>query len=473
MVRFAPEGQRPADMLTDSQGLPVANADAATIEALDHVLGQWLGYGKDFAPFMMMAERASDVPLVQMQAAALNITMDEPAAHQAAGAQLALAQARQADMTARERAWLQAISAWHDGALDGAAAAFEEMASAWPRDLFAAKLGQLAHFNLGNAEGMLRISEAIGPANRDVGYVYGMRAFALEELNRLDEAEADARRAVAINRSDPWAHHAAAHVMETQGRIEDGIAWMEGLADTWDACNSFMYTHNWWHTALFYIDSDRPEQALALYDNRVWGVWKTFCQDQINAISLLARLELRGVDAGDRWRDIATYLVPRLHEHFSPFLDLQYLYGLARAGEGAAVTEMLASLEDRAGRARPFERTAWVEAAVPAAHGVVAHAKGDWGTAARLLGDALPHLQVIGGSHAQRALFGALWLDALIKAQWNDRALAALVANDHARGNIAHTKRDLATIYDRLGRAEDALTARQQAERLTRRYRAA
>lgn len=460
-------------MLTDSQGLPVANADTATIRALDHVLGQWLGYGKDFAPFMMTAQRATDVPLVQLQMAALNITMDETVAHQAAGAQLSLAAARAGDMTAREQAWLKAMSAWHSGALDTAAAGFEEMAVAWPRDLFAAKLGQLLFFNLGNAEGMLRISDAIVPANRDIGYVYGMRAFALEELNRLEEAEDEARRAIAINRNDPWAHHAGAHVMETQGRLEDGIAWMEGLADTWEACNSFMYTHNWWHTALFHIDSDRTDQALALYDTRIWGVWKEFCQDQINAVSLLARLELRGVDVGDRWRDLASYLLPRLHEHFSPFLDLQYLYGLARAGENAAVTEMLASLEDRAGRARPFERTAWVEAAVPAAHGVVAHAKGDWSTAARLLGESLPHLQTIGGSHAQRALFGALWLDALIRAGWNDRALAELQANDHARSNIAHTKRDLATIYDRLGRAEDALTARQQAERLTRRYRAA
>ncbi|MCW5748352.1 MAG: tetratricopeptide repeat protein, partial [Alphaproteobacteria bacterium] len=79
----------------------------------------------------------------------------------------------------------------------------------------------------------------------------------------------------------------------------------------------------------------------------------------------------------------------------------------------------------------------------------------------------------IGGSHAQRALFGALWLDALIRAGWNDRALAELRANERARGNVAHIKRDLAAIYDRLGRAEDSLSAREQADHLTRRYRAA
>ena len=144
-------------------------------------------------------------------------------------------------------------------------------------------------------------------------------------------------------------------------------------------------------------------------------MWKEFSEDQINAISLLARLELRGVDVGDRWADVAIYLKPRLHEHFSPFLDLQYLYGLARAGEQSAVTEMLASLEDRAERAKPFEREAWADCAVPAAHGLAAHAKGDFAEAARLLGQAMPHLQTIGGSIAQRALFGAIHLDALMR----------------------------------------------------------
>jgi Flp pilus assembly protein TadD len=101
----------------------------------------------------------------------------------------------------------------------------------------------------------------------------------------------------------------------------------------------------------------------------------------------------------------------------------------------------------------------------------VAHARGDWQAGATLLGEALPHLQAIGGSHAQRSLFGALWLDALIRAGWNDRALAELRAGERARGNVAHIKRDLAAIYERLGRAEDALTAREQAARLTQHYR--
>ena len=260
-----------------------------------------------------------------------------------------------------------------------------------------------------------------------------MYAFGLEECNRIDEAEAHARKAIEMQRKDPWAHHALAHCLEARGRLVEGVAFLQSVSDTWEDCNSFMYTHNWWHLALFLIDLDRLDEALALFDTRVWGVWKEFSEDQINAISLLARLELRGVDVGARWADVASYLEQRLHDHFVPFLDLQYLYALARAGKQSAVTEMLASLEDRAEQAKPFEREAWADCAVPAAHGLAAHARGDYAEAARLLGQAMPHLQPIGGSIAQRALFGAIHLDALIKSGWNDAAVKILQADERER----------------------------------------
>ncbi len=457
-------------MLKDSRGLPVANADRAAIAAIDHALGQWLGYGADLARFVTFAATVPDVPMVQMQSATLHLSMDAPDAHANARRLLDAAAERAADMTSREREWLVGCRAWAAGDTARAREAFDWVVDGWPRDLFAAKLAQLLHFNVGDFEGMLRVADRIAPSNRDNGYVLGMRAFALEQLNRLEEAEADGRRAVEMNPADAWAHHAVAHVMETRGKLDEGIAWMEAHAPSWERCNSFMYTHNWWHLALYHIDRDQPSRALELYDWRVWGRWKEFCQDQINAVSLLARLELRGVDVGDRWRDVAIYLKPRLHEHYSAFLDLHYLYGLARAGERAAATEMLASLEERAGRARSFEHAAWVEACLPAARGLMAYGEGDWKQAARLLGRALPHLQSIGGSHAQRGLFGTIHVDALIRAGWNDLAATALAADDRARGSVPHVKRQLATVYARMGRAEDAAAIGLHGDRLARRY---
>ena len=82
------------------------------------------------------------------------------------------------------------------------------------------------------------------PANGDNHYVWGMYAFGLEECNRLDEAETAARKAIAMDRRDPWAHHAVAHCLEARGRMLEGVAFLEEMSDTWEGCNSFMYTHN-------------------------------------------------------------------------------------------------------------------------------------------------------------------------------------------------------------------------------------
>ena len=178
------------------------------------------------------------------------------------------------------------------------------------------------------------------PAAGDVPYLHGMLAFAWEQCHVLEQAEAAARKAIAMCRKEPWAHHALAHVMLTQGRIEEGHAFMEDVSATWTGLNSFMVTHNWWHQALFALEMERHDEVLDLYDQQVWGVAKDYSQDQINAISLLARLELAGVDVGNRWQDLGNYLASRVQDQVLPFLDMQYLYGLARAQRAEADTLM-------------------------------------------------------------------------------------------------------------------------------------
>ena len=457
-------------MARDGQGLEIGSADAGAIEALDFLREEWLVFGKRFQPFMEAADREERCALLPAMAANLALSMNSVEGHALGARHLKRARSMEKDASTRERAWIAATAAWLAGDTDKSLAIHEKMVAEWPRDLLAGKLGQLHAFNLGDAKALLRIGERLLEANRENHFAWGMCAFGLEECHRLDEAESHARHAIEMERKDPWAHHALAHCHEARGRLVEGVAFLRSMADTWEDCNSFMYTHNWWHLALFLIDLDRTDEALAVFDQRVWGVWKEFSEDQINAISLLARLELRGVDVGGRWTDIASYVKERLHDHFVPFLDLQYLYALARAGEGSAVTEMLASLEDRAESAKPFERETWADCTVPAAHGLAAHAKGDHVEAVRLLGQAMPHLGTIGGSIAQRSLFGAIHLDALMRSGWNDAALKILLADERERPDIPATKRGLADIYRRLGRTEQAMAADYQAQQLVRRY---
>ncbi len=460
--------------MKDGQGLDVSNAHAGAIGAIDLLRTEWLAFGDRLPEVVAAADKEESCGLLPVMSACLLLTVNSTAAYAMAKRQFGHGkQLIGKSGNAREQAWIAMGDSAFAGDKEKAQKIAEKIVSEWPQDLIAAKVGQVHAIDRGDAEGVLRIADLVLPANKDNHAVISMRAFGLEECNRLDEAEAEARRAIAMHRADPWAHHAVAHCLEARGRMLEGVAFLRSMADTWTGLNSFMLTHLWWHLALFLIDLDRPDEALELFDRHVWGVDKDFSEDQINAISLLARVELHGNQVGDRWADIAQHVKPRIAENFTPFLDLQYLYGLARAGEQSAVTEMLANIEDRAERAAPSEREAWADCAVPAAHGLAAHAKGDHANAARYLGQALPHLTPIGGSIAQRALFGAIHLDAMIHAGWNDAALKVLQADERERPTVPSTKRALGVLLRKLGRSEQAMAAEYQAAQLGKQYREA
>ena len=164
-----------------------------------------------------------------------------------------------------------------------------------------------------------------------------MIAFAYEQCHMLPEAEKPRpARAIRLQRKEPWAHHALAHVLLTQGRNDEARAFLDDVKETWTGLNSFMLTHNWWHLSLVMIEQGEAERVLEHFAGQIWGVWKEYSQDQIGAVSLLARLELAGVDVGDRWQDVADYLAARVDDTCSRSSTMQYLYGLARAGRPEA-----------------------------------------------------------------------------------------------------------------------------------------
>ncbi|MFN4119225.1 tetratricopeptide repeat protein [Acidovorax sp.] len=404
----------------DSLGNPVTLHEPASAAALNDFVD---GFIACEARAVNILQAAGDVSaIVQACCAALHMFAESADAPRNARPFIDQALASAPQASEREQRFVAAVAAWVHGDLPRAIALHEEQARQHPRDLASLKLGQYHLFNCGDSPGMLRLALQALPAAGDVPYLHGMLAFGWEQCHLLTQAESAARRAVALCRKEPWAHHALAHVMLTQGRIAEGTDFIGSVSDTWTGLNSFMVTHNWWHQALFLLEQERHDEVLALYDRQVWGVVKDYTQDQINAISLLARLELAGVHVGaHRWADVAGYLErQRLADHVLPFLDLQYLYGLARADCADAVATLLRNIESHAAtRTESHARTVWQQVCVPAAHGLVAHARGDWATAVAQLGTALPRLLEIGGSHAQRDLFHQIWVDALQhNGQW-------------------------------------------------------
>lgn len=451
--------------MKDSQGLDVTTDSPQAINAINQFTEQLLSYGSNPEVILEGLKVDPNSAILNAHAAALHLFAESADAPLQADPYLQTAKKFLATATEREKLYVAAVDAWAQGDADRAVAYHEEIAQKFPRDVVSVQLGQYHYFNLGDSQGLLHLIEKVLPANDDNHYIYGMLAFGLEQCHRLSEAEAVGRKATEMHRHDPWAHHAVAHVLETQGRIEEGIAWMEDLSDTWEDIGTF-YTHNWWHTALYYLDREDIPRALELYDQHIWGrAAKEFSQCQIDAISFLLRLELRGIDVDTRWQEIGSYLIGRLHEHVLGYLDLHYIYALARAGQDELVDEMLNSILTHAEIAKPYICKTWAEVAVPAVRGLIAHARGYWLTTVAELGAALPRLHEMGGSHAQRDVFEQVYLDALLRSADFQRARVLLEKRAAARGNIPSIQRGLALTYKQLGLADKSHRAASRAER--------
>ena len=386
----------------DCYDLPVTGACSKSAKGYDRYVREFISYGPDLRVLFDHADASPGAPLLNAHAAALHMAFEGAEGWDAATPYLEKMRATHAQGTERERLFCDATEAWKTMDFARAMAALDELTVRWPADLCAIKWGQYHAFNLGDAAALLRFGERARIVHENAPYAHGMTAFALEQNHRLEEAEEEGMKASEIALDDAWAHHAVAHVMETQGRAREGARWLSHCAHTWAQKGVFIRDHNYWHAALFQLSLGHEQEALAIYDDKLWGAWPEFPQEQIGAVSMLWRLELRGADVGERWTPVVEQARARAGEHIFPFHDLHYLFALARAGEPDEAARFIASLEKHAETAID---PAWGEVTLPVAKALLAYTRGDHEDALALLGPALNSLHRIGGSHAQRHVF--------------------------------------------------------------------
>jgi len=437
-------------MQRDCQGNALAAENPATLRAVNDFIEGFLAYETRAENVVAAADADGECCIASAYAGILWMLLEAAEGAQRAAKYLAAAERTAARAAPREQWTTALLRAWIEGDVPGAARMCGRIATEFPRDLVAVKLEQYFEFNRGNAPGMLRAALKVLDRNDEIAYAHGMAAFAYEQCHRLEEAEREAEHALALRAKEPWAQHALAHVMLTRGRIDQGARFLETASCAWTGLNSFMLTHLWWHLALFNLSQGRGARVLEIYDRHCWGVAKHYSQDQIGAVSLLARMELAGIDVAGRWEELARHLAARAHDTLQPFLTLQYLYGLARAGRAEAGA-LLAAVRRAAEAGPAHAREVWHEVALPACEGLVAYARRDYQTAWRKLTHAQPRLIETGGSHAQRDLFEQILLDIAIKSGRDIAAqrMAELRRQTDCEGVPVNAA--LAGIYARLG----------------------
>jgi hypothetical protein len=387
---------------SDHHGHALSGASRAAAERYQNALAAYHRLAGD--PMGELKAAVADSPGFTMAHALMAymcvLGSDEPT--RAMGAR-SYAKANTLAADAREQAHLAALRHILAGEYRAAGRTLEDLSLDHPRDVLALQVGQTMDFMVGDSR-MLRdrIARALpawSTGAPDHHAVLGMHAFGLEETGLYAEAEAAGRRAVELEPRNGWARHAVAHVLEMQDRRRDGLAWMRTDPDTWSR-ESFFAVHNWWHTALFHLGLGEVDEVLALYDGPIYGQASTMAFDLDDAASLLWRLTLMDVDAGERWAALADVYETQPHGRYA-FDDAHAMMAFAATGRDAAAEATVAALTASAsgqGEAADVAR----EVGLPVAQAIQAFGRGDYVRSADLLRDVRNRAGRFGGSHAQR-----------------------------------------------------------------------
>jgi tetratricopeptide (TPR) repeat protein len=245
-----------------------------------------------------------------------------------------------------------AARAWLDGDSAYAVTLYGAILTDRPHDVLALALAHALDFHLGRRRMMRdRIAKVLPHWTAEMpGYscILAMYAFALEENGQYRRAEKIARRALALDPGHPGAIHVVAHVMEMQGRVNDGLRFLAAVESAGGE-RTGLSVHLAWHRALFHLDASDPESALAIYDAQIATAGSGDMAVLADGAALLWRLQLQDVDVGERWRLLANRWAMHNLAEARPFYVVHAMMAFIAAGRPAAAMRLAEALPSSRG----------------------------------------------------------------------------------------------------------------------------
>jgi len=415
--------------LTDARGLTTSTGNSRSLDGYERALTLLHGYYGD--PLAAIDEVLAEDPqfvLGHALRAGMLITASDRTVEPLLKDSVEAAEALSKWANDRERRHIAAARAWLDGDFALSLKTYGNIVVDYPRDSLALQIAHIEDFLLGQSamlrDRVARALPAWSKEDEDYGYLLGMHAFGLEETNLYERAEEQGRRALQMNPRDPWAVHAVAHVMEMQGRKEEGITWLTSRENDWAPDNMFAI-HNWWHLALFHLDLDDVGAVLALYDERIRNTTSGMALDLIDASAMLWRLHLRGIDTGRRWQELASAWKVRNADGHYVFNDVHALMAYLGAGDREAARALVATMQ-AAAAATNTNAMMTRDVGLPMALGLIAYQNEEYADAISHLLDIPVIAHRFGGSHAQRDIIDLTLLEAALRG--GEKRLATALA---------------------------------------------
>jgi tetratricopeptide (TPR) repeat protein len=444
-------------MLTDRHGNAIPGATREAADLFDEAVDAFNLYRGDPLKLLDAAvEAAPTFAMAHVAKAQILGLATEPKA--TADAKALVAKLKKLPLRERELSHVAILDLLLDGNWTTAGLALGRHNARYPRDLVALQSAHLVDFYSANSRELRdRIARALPEwTSGEAGYsiLLGMYAFGLEECGDYARAEELGRRALAMQPLDCWAHHAVSHVMEMQGRVEDGVGWMIAREPYSAADDNFFKVHNWWHRALCHLGLNETDEALALYDGPIRKSCSPVALDLVDAAALLWRLHLMEADVGGRWQELAAAWDQHADGKTYSFNDWHAVMAYLGAGRDRDVERILATYKRDFGSA---EGARWArEIGLQLITGFRSFWRGDYEIAVERLYDARHIVNAFGGSHAQRDIIDWTLTEAALRGGFSD--LAKALANERlarkphnpinrdflARAQSAHAPADVA-----------------------------
>jgi tetratricopeptide (TPR) repeat protein len=409
-------------MYRDARDVTVSCGNRKALDLYETALRQYHSYvGDPIATIDQALAEAPEFALGHAFRAGVLMMFSEQRFVPEARASVAAAEALSSQANERERLLTRAAHRLVDGDWNEACRVYDRVLVENPRDAFAVQTAHLLDFYRGDALNLRnRISRVLphwSAGVPDYSYILGMHAFGLEECNQYPAAEATGRKALELQPKDGWAVHAVVHVMEMQGRVDEGIDWLESRESDWAPDNGFAF-HNWWHLALFYLDRQRHERVLALYDQHILPEPAEFSLQLVDATAMLWRLYLLGIDTGERFQAVADAWEQKLEVErgFYSFNDVHALLAFLGAERERAARQVLDDLAATARGTGGSNVTMAREVGLPLGRGFQTFARGRYQEAIDLIEAVRDTAHRFGGSHAQRDLLTLTLIEAAIRA---------------------------------------------------------
>ncbi len=327
----------------------------------------------------------------------------------------------------KERLWYQVAFAWSNLNYELAIELLAVLAELYSEDCLSVKVAEWLFYCTGQAyqaKRYLALCEKIAVHHKKNSAFLAMHSFAYELSGDCEKAYTLASRSLELDPNMAWAHHTISHIFLKQSKSVAGISFLTEVRPRIRRFLSYPSPrHLNWHLSLCYLAELNKPACLDIYTNEIWSQPDNVLK-QIDAISLLWRLEMAGFPQEEKWPKILDCLQKTPYEHYVPFHNAHYVYALARANKADLAEQVVAKSSIYASQLEGINKDWWANAGVPLFRACLAFAKQDYKAAHKYIDNIIPQLLSVGGSDAQDEILWQMYYLSLLKSGEKSKAQA-------------------------------------------------